>query len=453
MSLFDENDDMGKTKQRRSSGNKGGFGKLPVILGSIIAIGVLGLILIFQMVSWNEADERIVHQSAVSGDLTVIDSPGPYLKAFGTTTIYKKVISVNFTGDATAKASAPIPLIPVRFLDTTTGKARGVARFRIPGGKDLLKIHEEFGSQGTLVSNLLVRAVTENVKASARMMSVEQHYSGGNGQLSQDFSDQLTNGIFVTEQIIETPKKKAKVVPGKKAAEVVEEEDTLSQQQRVTVKIKLDAQGAKMRNAPMLAAYGIAVVDASIIDVDYEEKVDERLERQKKAAADEALARQELKKAQQQAKTEVALGEQAIAKQRAESERLKIKEQIDAERTEQNAIIAARQKVKVAEQKALEQAEILKQQRLEATGMDVIAAARRRAKDSAIDPQYVFDQKLKAHIQVQTAMYQYMSKAQLVPLVMNGGTGKGGVPNGMDYLQILGNKAALDMANELKTGK
>jgi len=74
-----------------------------------------------QLVSWNEADERLVHQSAFTGDLKVIEQAGPYLKAFGTSSPYKKVISINFTGDEGATASAIVPLIPIRFLDTTTG--------------------------------------------------------------------------------------------------------------------------------------------------------------------------------------------------------------------------------------------------------------------------------------------------------------------------------------------
>ena len=412
------------------------FGKKSIIiLVSVIAIIVISLILLFQMISWNEADERLVHQSAFTGELTVISKPGPYFKAFGSVEPYKKVIAVDFSNNK---------IIPIRFLDTTTGDARGVARFRLPGfvpAKDggilrgLLKIHEEFGSQDTLRSNLLIRTTTENVKASARMMSVEQHYSGGNGQLSQDFSDQLTNGIFVTEQIIETNIK-------------TKGDDTLSKQQRVTIKIKKDAKGNKLRNSPMLLDYAITVVDASIIDIDYEPKVDARLEAQKQAAADEALARQNLKKAEQQARTEVALGEQAIAKQRAESEKLKIKEQIDAERVKANAIISAEQRVSVKAQLALEQAEILKQQRLEATGMDVLAAARKRAKSSALDPKYVFDESLKAEIQIQTALFTSLGKSRLVPEIVIGGS-TGGQANGSEFMRLLAADAALNLKKRL----
>ncbi|NRD75479.1 hypothetical protein HQQ94_20105 [Shewanella sp. VB17] len=418
-----------------------------IVISALITVLVVIAILFSQMIAWNEADERLVHQSAFTGDLTVINQAGPYFKAFGTVSAYKKVISINFTGDIGATANALVSLVPIRFLDTTTGDARGVARFRLPGNvpanelgqlKGLLKIHEEFGSQDTLISNLLLRATTENVKASARMMSVEQHYSGGNGQLSQDFADQLVNGIFVTEQIF-----------GSNRDEKAEDQNNLSKQQRVTIKIKQDVEGNKLRNSPILGAYGITVVDASIIDIDYESKVNSRLEAQKQAAADEALARQNLKKAEQQARTEVALGEQAIAKQRAESEKLKIKEQIDAERVKANAIISAQQRVAVKAELALEQAEILKQQRLEALGMDVLAEARQRAKSAALDPKYVFDQTLKAEIQIQTALFSSLGNSRLVPEIMIGG-GANEQSNGSEFMRLLAADAALNLKKRLE---
>ncbi|MCL1060716.1 hypothetical protein MK852_00940 [Shewanella benthica] len=417
-----------------------------ILIAAFVTVLVVIATLISQMIAWNEADERLVHQSAFTGNLTVINQAGPYFKAFGTVSAYNKVISINFTGDKSATASAVVPLIPIRFLDTTTGDARGVARFRLPGNvsasesgslRGLLKIHEEFGSQETLISNLLMRATTENVKASARMMSVEQHYSGGNGQLSQDFADQLVKGIFVTEQIFGS---------GRRAK--TDEFKNLSKQQRVTIKIKEDREGNPMRNAPILGAYGITVVDASIIDIDYESKVNARLEAQKQAAADEALARQNLKKAEQQARTEVALGEQAIAKQRAESEKLKIKEQIDAERVKANAIISAQQRVAVKAELAKEQAEILKQQRLEAQGMDVLAEARQRAKSAALDPKYVFDETLKAEVKIQTALFNSLGNSRLVPEIVIGG-GQGDMNNGSEFMRLLAADAALSLKKRL----
>ncbi len=149
----------------------------------------------------------------------------------------------------------------------------------------------------------------------------------------------------------------------------------------------------------------------------------------------------------------MALGEQAIAKQRAESEKLKIKEQIDAERRKANAIIAAQQRVAVKAELAKEQAEILKQQRLEATGMDVLAKARQRAKSAALDPKYVFDETLKAEIRIQTALFESLGKSRLVPEIVIGATGKGGQANGSEFMRLLAADAALNLKKRLNTLK
>merc|ERR1711974_207147 len=125
---------------------------------------------------------------------------------------------------------------------------------------------------------------------------------------------------------------------------------------------------------------------------------------------------------------------QAIAKQRAESEKLKIKEQIDAERIKANAIISAQQRVAVKAELAKEQEEILKQQRLEALGMDVLAEARLRAKSAALDPKYVFDETLKAEVKIQTALFNSLGNSRLVPEIVIGAC-QGEQNNGSEFMR------------------
>lgn len=149
---------------------------------------------------------------------------------------------------------------------------------------------------------------------------------------------------------------------------------------------------------------------------------------------------------------EVALGEQAIAKQRAESEKLKIKEQIDAERIKANAIISAQQRVAVKAELAKEQEEILKQQRLEALGMDVLAEARLRAKSAALDPKYVFDETLKAEVKIQTALFNSLGNSRLVPEIVIG-AGQGEQNNGSEFMRLLAADAALSLKKRLEKEK
>ncbi|MDM8552695.1 SPFH domain-containing protein [Desulfobacterales bacterium HSG2] len=412
--------------------------KFGVMAAAVIAV----LFLFFQTVDSNQADSSVVLQS-ITGNLSVITDPGPYLRFFGNVHQYKKVVAVNFTGSKGIVATSVIPMIKVRFLDTSMGEAKGVARFRIPTtGDHLINIHREFGSQDALISNLLERVVVEAAKASARTMSVEEHYSGGAGQMSLDFDDQLRNGIFVIDQVIEPLPRKSR--------QDSEEEDTLRRRQRVLVVKKKDEKGDYVRTKNHLAEYTITVISASIEEVDYEPRVNDRLMAQKKAAADEALARQNLKKAQQEAETAKALGEKLIAEARAVSEKEKVQAEIKAEKESSVAIIDAKREVEVAVQQKLMQAEILALQRKEAEGLKVMAEARAKAAENALDPQVVFEKKLAAWKEVEVAKYQHMSKAQLVPYVQMG-QGQGGTnDNAMSMLQLLGTKAAIDLGMQFQ---
>lgn len=409
--------------------------------GVLTAAVIAALFLFFQTVDSNQADSSVVLQS-ITGNLSVITDPGPYLRFFGNVHQYKKVVAVNFTGSKGITATSVIPMIKVRFLDTSMGEAKGVARFRIPTTEDsLISIHREFGSQGALISNLLERVVVEAAKASARTMSVEEHYSGGAGQMSLDFDDQLRNGIFVIDQVIEPLPRKSR--------QEDEEEDTLRRRQRVLVVKKKDEKGDYVRTKNHLAEYSITVISASIEEVDYEPRVNERLMAQKKAAADEALARQNLKKAQQEAETAKALGEKLIAEARAVSEKEKVQAEIKAEKESSVAIINAKREVEVAVQQKLMQAEILALQRKEAEGLKVMAEARSKAAENALDPQVVFEKKLAAWKAVEIAKYQHMSNAQLVPYVQMGqGTGEN--DNALSMLQLLGTKAAIDLGMQFQ---
>ncbi|GBC60605.1 hypothetical protein DENIS_1562 [Desulfonema ishimotonii] len=430
--------------------NSSGFLKKMLVKLSVLLVAVLAVIfLFFQVIDSNDADSSIVLQS-ITGNLSVITKPGPYFRFFGKPHIYKKVIAVNFTGESGVAASSRLERIKVRFLDTSIGEAKGVARFRLPlTEKDMFSIHREFGGQDSLISNLLNRTVIEAAKASARTMSVEEHYSGGAGQMSLDFDDQIRNGIFVVEQVTE-------YLPVPRETQELRDSDldgreTLDRRQRVLVVKKKDAKGDFVRTKNNLAEYSITVISASIEEVDYEKRVDERLTAQKRAAADEALARQNLKKAQQEAKTAKALGEKAIAEARAKSDREKIQAEIKAQKEAAVAVINAKRELEVARQRKLKQTEILELQKKEADGLEVMAAARAKAAENALDPQLVFEKKLQAWKDVEMTKYQYMSQARLVPVVQMGqGNGVGSGENAMTMLELLGVKAAMDLGMQFE---
>ena len=106
------------------------------------------------------------------------------------------------------------------------------------------------------------------------------------------------------------------------------------------------------------------------------------------------------------------------------------------------------QKVDVKAQLALEQAQILKSQVLQAKGMDVLAAARKRAKSSALDPKYVFDKRLAAEVKIKRSLYENLGKTRLVPEIVIGG-GSGSISNGSNFMELLSAEAALSLKKRL----
>ena len=340
----------------------------------------------------NDNDEIAVIQSP-TGTISTITEPGFYLSPFCKVRTYKKVVAVSFNSDEDNNtASADIEAISVRFLDTSQGIASGIARFRLPLTSEKIKsLDKDFGSLNSLIDSLLKPHTSECVKNSARIITVEEHYSGGAGQMSSDFADQLQHGVFLVDQVIDTSSRPMTDADGV--------DPILKTRQRVTVSKKLN-DGVLVRNGNPLLEYGLIVVDAKVQDVDYEEKVDERLARQKEAAANEALSRQQLKEEQQKAETAKATGEKMIAEARALAEQEKIKKVIKAEEEKEIAIIASSQMVATAKLEREQQSEILAKEKLVADGIRVLASARKEGDRNVLDPKYVFEKTLEADIQM-----------------------------------------------------
>lgn len=388
-----------------------------------------------------ENDEIAILRS-VGGEISVRTDPGWFFAGLSSVTKYDKVIKVNFSSNDTA--------IGVRFQGTETGYATGVATFRLPTIPDKLKaLNETFGNSTSLKNDLIYRQVVESAKASARNMTVEEHYTGGAGEMSGSFRDQLEYGIIVTDRVEEYKPRQ------NKDGEMV---NTLI----IETVPRLDKEGNMIRNNNPLEKYGIIVEDASIQDVDYEKKVDERLDAQKAMASTERLATQKLKTAQQEAKTAQAEGEKqiAIATALAEKEKLQAEYQaekeasvakIEAEREKMKALIEAEKKVAVAEQQKLEQIALLERDKVIAEGLLVQAEARKTAGQNALDPKFVFEKELEAKVKMEQIKWEALSKIKL-PTVYQGGNGGNG-----DTVETIGSIIELnsltDVANKLKQAK
>ena len=116
--------------------------------------------------------------------------------------------------------------------------------------------------------------------------------------------------------------------------------DTFSNEKiKITdVDLRKDVNGKPILISSDVQTYGIRAVFAAVPHVNYEAIVDKKLQAKIDQSTKEAISKQELITAQQQALTEKAKGEQLIAKTRAIEESAKLEAVI---RAEKEALVAA----------------------------------------------------------------------------------------------------------------
>jgi hypothetical protein len=399
-----------------------------------LVVGVLFvLFLVFFLIinpfSWNDAGNRTVVERT-TGEQIVQFAPGIfYAGFFAKEKEWPNQISVTYQ-EAVAKLEVEdngieVGQIMIRFSDATTADVRGITQFILPSDeKEMVLIHNTHRTPQSLVVKRLAPYTKECLQSSAQLMSCEKHYGGGRAQMAQDFLDQLKEGVYLL-----------------KTEESVVYDSLESERKRVyQTEIQFDAKTlAPKRKLSSIKEYGITVADAAITDVDYEEKVDEKLVKIIDAATKSAISKQELMTAQQQTLTAKAKGEQAL---------VEIEYQQKQDQTKQ--VVEAETKVKVAEQDKLQQKIAYEASILEARKIKELADANAYARQRIMQADGALELKLKAQVEVQKVWAEAFSKytGAVVPQIQ---TGSGPTTNGaLSFMDIMTAKTAKDFALDLK---
>src|SRR5688572_4543386 len=393
------------------------------------AVVLLIAFLIFNPFSWNDAGNRTVVERT-TGEQVVQFAPGLfYAGFFAKEKEWPNQISVTYQQEkATLEVEdngIEVGKISIRFSDATTADVKGITQYILPADeKEMILIHNTHRTPVSLVQKRLAPYTKECLQSSAQLMSSEKHYGGGRAQMAQDFLDQLKEGVYllVTEE---------NIVFDSLAAE----------KKRVyQTEVQIDAKTAlPKRKLSSIKEYGITVADAAITDVDYEEKVDEKLVKIIDAVTKSSISKQELMTAQQQTLTAKAQGEQAL---------VEIEYQQKQEQTRQ--VVEAETKVKVAEQDRLQQKIAYESSILEAKKIKELADAQAYARQRIMKADGALEMKLKAQVEVQKVWADAFSKytGAIVPQFQTGG----GTPtNGaLNFMDIMTAKTAKDFALDMK---
>ncbi len=406
----------------------------PIISRKTIVVGVLTIIaLIFFLIvnpfSWNDAGNRTVVERT-NGQQIVQFAPGIfYAGFFAKEKEWPNQISVTYQ-DAKPKLDIEdngieVGQIMIRFSDATTADVRGITQFILPSDeKEMILIHNTHRTPQSLVVKRLAPYTKECLQSSAQLMSSEKHYGGGRAQMAQDFLDQLKEGVYllVTEE------------------NLVFDSLEMEKKRVYQTEIQFDKKtNAPKRKLSSIKEYGITVADAAITDVDYENKVDEKLVKIIDAVTKSSISKQELMTAQQQTLTAKAKGEQAL---------VEIEYQQKQDQTKQ--VVEAQTKVKVAEQDKLQQKIAYEGSILEAKKIKELADANAYARQRIMQADGALEMKLKAQVEVQKVWADAFSKytGAIVPQIQTGG---GSTTNGaLNFMDIMTAKTAKDFALDLK---
>jgi hypothetical protein len=402
--------------------------KKAIILGAVGIIGMI-LLLILNPFSWNDAGNRTVVERT-TGEQIVQFAPGIfYAGFFAKEKEWPNQISVTYQ-EAAAKLDIEdngieVGQIMIRFSDATTADVRGITQFILPSDeKEMILIHNTHRTPQSLVVKRLAPYTKECLQSSAQLMSSEKHYGGGRAQMAQDFLDQLKEGVYllVTEE------------------NLIYDSLEMEKKRVYQTEIQFDKKTSlPKRKLSSIKEYGITVADAAITDVDYEDKVDEKLVKIIDAVTKSSISKQELMTAQQQTLTAKAKGEQAL---------VEIEYQQKQEQTKQ--VVEAQTKVKVAEQDKLQQKIAYEGSILEAKKIREMADANAYAKQRIMQADGALEMKLNAQVEVQKFWADAFSKytGAVVPQIQTGG---GPTTNGaLNFMEIMTAKTAKDFALDLK---
>jgi len=303
----------------------------PIIL--IIAV------LLLMSAGINDAGNRTVVQYP-TGRLLVKFTPGIYMKWFGTTTVYRDVLTYDYDKvSADEDSSMTQPGIPVRYQDGGTGKVYGKARFSLPNDEpSMLLLHKSFRSN-LGVANKLIKTVTEEgMNLTAGLMSSEEAYTEKRSVFTQWSSEQISDGKYQTEL---------------KQISTVDEGTGKHVIKNIPV-ITFGDDGRPVHLKSDLKEYGISVNGFQITDWDFEQKTLNQISTKREATMAIITAKANAERAKQDAITSEEQGKANVMSAKYEKEVEKEKALVIAEQNKAVAVIKAQQLVEVATQQKLE---------------------------------------------------------------------------------------------------
>lgn len=398
-----------------------------ISLGIKIGLGVLALIgilvLIGNMVTTVGADEIVVKQDLVGGQLHVWDTPGVHWQNFGTITRYKRSAQFWFSAreDEGKKTDDSIK---VRFNDGGHGNISGSLRYSLPTDQNkMILVHQTFHSMEAINHELVQQVVNKGVYMSGPLMSSRESYAEKRADLINYITDQIVYGVYRTEH------------------EQVKTTDPITNQEKVVDVVKPQVDGAspngiRREEESPIQKFGMNASNITINSIDYDPVVEAQIKQQQEAIMAVQQAIVNAKKAEQDALTVEQQGKAAAAKAKWDQEVQKATAVTAAEQEKAVAVTQAEKNKEVA-QLSLDTAKLAAQQTMTEAKADA------DAKRLQVTANNNLQDRLDAYVKVQTAWATAYGNQRQTPDIQMGSGGGGGTSQAL--VDMLTAKTARDL--------
>ena len=407
---------------QQNSGLTGLIVKLVISL--VVLVG--GIVVVANSVTTVQADEIVIKQDVIGGQLHVWDTSGVHWQNFGTVTRYKRSAQLWFSAK-TDEGKEADDSIKVRFNDGGHGNISGSLRYTLPTDQNkMIALHQTYHSMEAIDHELVRQVVNKSVFMSGPLMSSRESYAEKRADLINYITDQIIYGVYRTEH------------------DQVKTTDPLTGQDKVVdvVKPRVGAgpNGIEREEDSPIQRFGMNASNITINGIDYDPAVEAQIKQQQEAIMAVQQAIVNSKKAEQDTLTVEQQGKAEAAKAKWAQEVMKATAVTAAEQDKEVAVTQATKDRDVAAL-ALETAKLAAQHTV--TDAKADADAKRLAMNAN---NYVLE-KLDVYKEVQVAWANAYGNQRQTPDTVVGSGGAGGATGGLNQgvVDMLMVKTARDL--------
>ena len=400
-----------------------------------LAVRLVGGLVVLLVVVWFfsgtmitvQADEIVIKQDLVGGQLHVWDTAGPHAVLWGSVIRYKRSAQLWFSAKED-EGKKTDDSIKVRFNDGGHGNISGSLRYALPTDQNkMLTLHQTYHSMEAIDHELVRQVVNKGVYMSGPLMSSRESYAEKRADLINYITDQIQFGVYRTEH------------------DQVKTTDPLTGQEKVVdiVRPKQNdhsPNGIEREEESPIQKFGMSASNITLNGIDYDPVVEAQIKQQQEAIMAVQQAIVNARKAEQDTLTVEQQGKAAAAKAKWDQEVEKATAVTSAEKDKAVAVTQAEKDKDVAAL-ALETAKLNAQQTV------TTAKADADAKRLAVQANNNFQERINAYVKVMEAWATAYGAQRQTPDIQLGGGAAGGTAAAMDILAI---KAARDLHVQAK---